>query len=86
MNNAICGLYQIITWIVTDLTNDKKFIGCKWIYKIKYKYNESKERHKARLVPKNFNQIKYMDFCDTYSPIAKLTTIRFLIAIASFKN
>lgn len=86
MNNKICGLYQIITWIVTDLTNDKKFIGCKWIYKIKYKYNGCIERHKARLVSKNFNQIKYMDFWDTYSPIAKLTTITLLIAIASFKD
>lgn len=41
---------------------------------------------KARLVSKGFNQIEGLDFFDTYSLVAKVTTIRLLLAIASTNN
>ena len=44
------------TWTVTPLPHDKHTIGCKWIYKIKFKSDGSIERHKARLVAKGYTQ------------------------------
>lgn len=52
MNEEMEALYRNNTWVVPDLSNGRKPIGCKWIYKIKYKSNGEIERYKARLVAK----------------------------------
>ena len=44
------------TWVVLPLPKGKHAIGCKWIYKVKYKSNGSIERYKACLVAKECTQ------------------------------
>lgn len=48
--------YKNNTQIVTDLPKNRNSIGCRWIYKIKYKTNGEIERYKACLVAKGYNQ------------------------------
>ncbi|GJS72943.1 protein kinase-like domain, concanavalin A-like lectin/glucanase domain protein [Tanacetum coccineum] len=69
------------TWIITDLPINRKPIGCKWIFKIKYKANGEIERYKARLVAKGFNQSEGIDFDETFSPFVKMSTVRCFIAL-----
>jgi len=48
-----------------------------WVYKTKPNPNES-TRYKACLVIKGYKQT---DFCETYVPVGKLTTFRYLISL-----
>lgn len=56
------------------------------MYNIKHKAIGSIERYKAGLVAKQYYQIEWLNFFDTFSPIAKLSTIRLLLDVSSLKN
>ncbi|KAL0402339.1 UNVERIFIED_CONTAM: Retrovirus-related Pol polyprotein from transposon RE2 [Sesamum latifolium] len=52
----------------------------------KLKFDGTGDKFKAKLVAKDFKQKEGIDYSDTYSPVARLTTIRVLIALASVYN
>ena len=74
------------TWVLVDLPQGSKAIGCKWVFRRKYNTDGSIQTFKARLVAKGFKQKKGIDYFDTYAPVARLTSIRILFALASLYN
>ena len=69
MRHEIKALEDNHTWEITKLPKDKKAIGCKWVYKIKYKADGDIDRFKARLVDKGYNQKEGLDYQETFSPV-----------------
>ncbi|KAM0003129.1 putative RNA-directed DNA polymerase [Helianthus debilis subsp. tardiflorus] len=86
MNSEMEALYRNNTWVLVDLPKGRKSIGCKWVYKVKYKANGEVERYKARLVAKGFNQREGLDFGETFSPVVKMTTVRVVLKLAVNNN
>jgi hypothetical protein len=68
------------------LPKDKKTIGCKWVYKVKHNVDGFVNRYKARLVAKGYAQTYGIDYEETYSPVAKMTIVRAIIAMAIAKG
>lgn len=84
--NAIESEYESLmknnTWSLCDLPIGRKAISGKWVFKLKRKANGDIDKYKARFVAKGFSQQHGFDFNETYAPVAKLPTLRILLAIA----
>ena len=86
MNEEMESIKKNDTWDLVDLPKEKECIGVKWVYKTKYKANGEVDKHKARLVAKGFAQEYGVDYNETFSPVARLDTIRMVLTIAAQHN
>src|SRR3954462_2633829 len=58
-------------------------IGTKWIFRNKKDEDGIVVRNKARLVAQGYTQIEGIDFGETYAPLARLESIRVMLACAN---
>ena len=69
-------------WELFELPEGKQTIGCKWLYKPKFKADGSIDKYKARLVAKGYSQQEGIDYDETFASVVKLNKIRMIIALA----
>ena len=72
--------------IVPRPKEEHNVIGTKWIFKNKQDANGIVIRNKARLVAQGYSQVEGIDYGETFAPVARLESIRMLLAFASHHN
>jgi hypothetical protein len=81
INFEFHSLMQNETWTLLDLPLGRKVVGCKWILKIKLKFDGRINIYKAQLVAKAYSQVHGVDYHDTFSLVVKITSIQMLMAL-----
>nr|GEY75712.1 zinc finger, CCHC-type [Tanacetum cinerariifolium] len=86
INDEIGSIMENNIWVLSDLPLGCKPLGCKWIFKRKMKLDGTIDKFKDRLVIQGFRQKEGIDYFDTYTLVARITTIRLLLALAAIHN
>src|ERR1700675_1041395 len=74
------------TWTVVKRPENTNVVDSKWVFRIKKNSAGEIEKYKARLVARGFTQIHGVDYYETFAPVAKLASVRTILAIAARNN
>jgi hypothetical protein len=86
MDEEMAALDANRTWELMPLPEGEKAIRCKWVYKVKHNLDGSISKYKARLVAKGYAQTHGIKYEETFAFIAKMATMRAMIAMAASKG
>jgi hypothetical protein len=83
MQDELTSIEENQTWSLTDLPRGKRPIGVKWVYKLKRDAAGNVLKHKAHLIAKGYVQRPRIDFDEVFAPVARLDSMRLLLAVAA---
>lgn len=82
INSEINSLVKNNTWVKVDAPEGRPIITNKWVFKVKTDQDGKVAKYKARLVARGYSQQKGIDYHETFAPVGRMTTLRFLVALA----
>lgn len=83
MKSEVDALEANNTWEIMDLLKGKVPIDSKIVYKIKFKANGEIKGCKIRIVAKGLTQQEGIDYMDTFSLVAKMSSVHALLALVA---
>ncbi|GKE55963.1 putative ribonuclease H-like domain-containing protein [Tanacetum coccineum] len=73
-------------WTLVDLSNGKRAIGTKWVFRNKKDERGIVIKNKARLVAQGYTQEEGIEYDEVFASVARIEAIRLFLAYASFKD
>ena len=86
MDAEMKGLWENETFTLCTLPPNRKAITCRFTYKIKLNEHGEIDRFKARLCARGFQEIQGIDYNETFAPVARISTVRFMLAHSAHHN
>ena len=86
IQDELKSLAAFETFEVVDLPPSKRPVGCKYVFKIKYKPDGTIDKYKVRLVAQGFLQQEGIDYNEVFAPVVDSTSISLLLTIANHEN
>lgn len=83
IKDEINSLLTNKTWILVNKPENKNIISCKWVFNIKNNERGEPSKYKARLVARGFSQQYLEDYDETFAPVTRITTLRFMLAFSN---
>jgi hypothetical protein len=83
MQEELNNFTRNVVWHLVPCPN-QNVVGTKWVFHNKQDEHGMVIRNKARLVAKGYSQVEGLDFDETYAPVARLESIRILLAYATY--
>ena len=74
------------TWELVDRPLNRKIIGVRWVFRTKLNPDGSVNKYKVRLIVKGYAQVFGVDYSETFAPVARLDTVKLLLALAAQKS
>ncbi|KAK4388463.1 Retrovirus-related Pol polyprotein from transposon RE2 [Sesamum angolense] len=82
IDDEMSALISRETWELVEVPPDTDVVAYRWVFTLKFRADGTLERYKARLVAKGFTQTYGVDYFETFSPVARLNSIRVLFSLA----
>lgn len=86
MEEEMKSLTDNSTWELVELPKDRKSIKCRWVFLTKCDTQGNTKRLRSRVIAKGFSQTEGIDYEETFAPVARLDSLRLLLAIAAHFN
>jgi hypothetical protein len=83
MQSEMDAVEKNCTWELANLPRGHSAITLKWVFELKRDEAGAIVKHKARLMARGFMQRKGIDFDDTFTPVARIKSVRLLFALAA---
>jgi transposase InsO family protein len=80
------SLRRLNVWEVVDKPEGANVVGTKWSLRLKHDAEGNIKEYRARLVAQGFSQTFGVDYEETFSPITRLASLRFIAAMAARNN
>ena len=74
------------TWTLVSMPKNRNIVDCKWVFTVKNDEFGNPLKFKARVVARGFSQVYLTDYNETFAPVARIPSFRFIIAFSNQFN